>query len=43
MSNAPVREVVGGVDTHNDPQVVAVLDTRGRLHSTEAFPTTALG
>ena len=43
MSNAPVREVAGGVDTHNDPHVVAVLETRGRLLGTEAFPTTALG
>ena len=43
MSNAPVREVVGGVDTHKDAHVAAVIDTLGRLLGTEAFPTTALG
>ena len=43
MSNAPVREVIGGVDTHKDTHVVAVIDTLGRVCGTAAFPTTALG
>ena len=34
MSNAPVREVVGAVDTHKDTHVVAVIDTLGRLLGT---------
>lgn len=41
--NTHVRAVVGGVDTHKDAHVAAVIDTVGRLLGTEAFPTTAAG
>jgi transposase len=37
------REVVGGVDTHKDVHVAAVVDTAGRILGTESFPTTAAG
>lgn len=37
------RRVVGGVDTHKDTHVAAVLDDVGRLLDTEAFPTTRHG
>jgi transposase len=37
------REVVGGVDTHKDVHVAAVIDTTGRIVGTESFPTTAAG
>lgn len=35
--------VTVGIDTHRDTNVAAVLDCRGRLLGTEAFPTTAAG
>ncbi len=35
--------VVGGVDTHKDEHVAAVLDHVGRVLGIEAFPTTAAG
>ena len=37
------RRVVGGVDTHKDVHVAAVLDDVGRLLGTESFPTTRHG
>jgi transposase len=37
------RRVVGGVDTHKDVHVAAVLEETGRLLGTESFPTTAAG
>lgn len=37
MSNALVRAVVGGVDTHNDPQVVADI-RRGPAHRRRRDP-----
>jgi transposase len=35
--------VTGGVDTHKDAHVAAVLDHLGRIMATQAFPTTAKG
>jgi transposase len=35
--------VTGGVDTHKDMHVAAVLDSVGRLLATESFPTTRRG
>ena len=37
------RRVIGGVDTHKDVHVAAVLDELGRLLGTESFSTTAAG
>ena len=37
------RIVVGGVDTHKDVHVAAVVDEIGRILGTSAFPTTARG
>ncbi len=37
------RRVTGGVDTHKDVHVAAVLDELGRLLATESFPTTRSG
>src|SRR5713101_235717 len=37
------RRVVAGVDAHTDEHHVAVLDERGRLLGTAAFPTTPDG
>ena len=37
------RAVVGGVDTHTDAHVAAVIDVVGRLLGTCTFPTTAAG
>jgi transposase len=37
------RSVVAGVDAHTDEHHVAVLDLRGRLLATTAFPTTGAG
>jgi transposase len=36
-------QVIGGVDTHKDLHVVAVIDAVGRLLATESFPTTRHG
>jgi transposase len=41
-SNA-TRRMIGGVDTHKDVHVAAVLDEFGRLLSTASFETTAAG
>jgi hypothetical protein len=38
-----VRHVVGGVDTHRDVNVAAVVDMNGGLLGVESFPTTADG
>lgn len=35
--------VTGGVDTHQDLHVAAVLDQLGRVLATESFPTTVAG
>lgn len=37
------RRVVGGVDTHKDLHVAAVVDDRDRLLGTGSFPTTRQG
>lgn len=37
------RRITGGVDTHLDVHVAAVLDERGSLLGVESFPTTAPG
>jgi transposase len=37
------RQVTGGVDTHADVHVAAVVDLVGRVLGTEAFPATAAG
>ena len=37
------HRVTGGVDTHKDVHVAAVLDEVGRLVATESFPTTRQG
>jgi transposase len=37
------REVTGGVDTHRDQHVAAVVDQTGRILATEAFPATPVG
>ena len=37
------RPVVGGVDTHRDSNVAAVVDQNGGLLGVECFPTTADG
>ncbi len=37
------RPVTGGVDTHKDLHVAAVLDELGRLLATGSFPTTRHG
>jgi transposase len=39
----PTREVVGGVDTHKEVHVAAVVDTAGRILGTESFATTTTG
>jgi len=37
------RSVVGGVDTHKDVHVAAVIDTAGRVLGTDSFETTPAG
>jgi transposase len=37
------REVTGGVDTHSEQHVAAVVDEAGRILGTEAFPATGKG
>ena len=37
------RIVYGGVDTHEDVHVGAVIDATGRLLGTKAYPTTPIG
>lgn len=44
MMTPPARRVTGGVDTHGDVHVAAVLDSAtGRHLGTESFPTTSTG
>jgi transposase len=44
MMTSPNRRVTGGVDTHGDVHVAAVLDSAtGRSLDTRSFPTTAAG
>ena len=38
-----MTEIVGGVDTHTDTHVAAVLTTQGAVLETASFPTTASG
>jgi transposase len=37
------RQVVGGIDTHKDVHVAAVVDTAGRVLGSDAFATTSAG
>jgi transposase len=37
------RRVIGGVDTHKDVHVAAVIDDLGRIQGTQSFPTTRHG
>lgn len=37
------QRVIGGIDTHKDVHVAAVLDELGRLLDTASFPTTTVG
>ena len=37
------QRVIGGVDTHKDVHVAAVLDEQGRLLATATFPTSTVG
>lgn len=37
------HQVTGGVDTHGDEHVAAVIDATGRILGTESFPATPLG
>ena len=37
------RLIVGGVDTHRDVHVAAVIDSNGGVLGVESFPTTAAG
>jgi len=41
--NATVRQVVGGVDTHKDLHIAAVVDTQERVLGTECFASTRHG
>jgi transposase len=42
-NESATRRVIGGVDTHKDAHVAAVLDELGRLLDTASFATTPLG
>ena len=42
-TNHETQRVIGGVDTHKDVHVAAVLDELGRLLGTAAFATTVVG
>ena len=42
-SEIATRRVIGGVDTHKDVHVAAVLDEQGRLLETTSFATNAFG
>ena len=37
------RIVIGGVDTHKDVHVAAVIDDRGKILDTSSFETTTAG
>lgn len=41
--SAPARRVVGGVDTHKDLHVAAVVDEHDRLVASRSFATTRQG
>jgi transposase len=41
--SAPITEVTGGVDTHQDTHTAAVIDPVGRVLGTEQFPATPTG
>lgn len=43
MPDQAQRSVTGGVDTHKDQHVAAVVDSSGRILGTEAFPATKAG
>ncbi|EXL07034.1 transposase [Brucella anthropi] len=43
QKNKPARHVVGGVDTHKDLHVAAVVDDYDRVLETRSFPTTRNG
>lgn len=43
IAHAEPGQVIGGVDTHKDVHVAAVIDAVGRLLATESFPTTRHG
>ena len=43
MEKDAVRHVVGGVDTHKDLHVAAVVDERDRILATASFATTRQG
>lgn len=43
MPDQAQRSVTGGVDTHKDQHVAAVIDSIGRILGTEAFPATKAG
>lgn len=43
MTTLPSRRVIGGVDTHKDTHVVAIIDDAGHLLGTQAFVTTHTG
>lgn len=38
-----IVDVIGGVDTHGEVHVAAVVDTTGRILGTASFPTTPAG
>ncbi|MCF6475391.1 IS110 family transposase [Nonomuraea sp. MG754425] len=40
---APINDVAGGVDTHQDTHTAAVIDLVGRVLGTEQFPATPAG
>lgn len=42
-TSSPVREVVGGVDTHKDTHYAAVITTTGQHLAVAQFPTTSAG
>jgi len=42
-NNGETQRVIGGVDTHKDVHVAAVLDELGRLLDTASFATTTIG
>ncbi|MFF4623447.1 IS110 family transposase [Nonomuraea jabiensis] len=41
--NAPISDITGGVDTHQDTHTAAVIDATGRVLGTEQFPATPDG
>jgi transposase len=43
MTRASTGQVIGGVDTHKDVHVAAVIDSIGRIQGVASFPTTAHG